>query len=124
MPNHLHLIWRINNGHKREDVQRDFLKYTAQQIRFDLQANHPQVLEKFRVNAKDRTYQIWERNPLSVDLFGKEMVEQKLQYIHLNPLQAKWNLVEKPEAYVYSSAQFYLTGEDRFNLLIDYREVC
>lgn len=46
MPNHLQLIWRINNGHKREDVQRDFLKYTAQQIRFDLQANHLQVLEK------------------------------------------------------------------------------
>ncbi|MGV3586193.1 MAG: transposase [Adhaeribacter sp.] len=124
MPNHLHLIWRINNGHKREDIQRDFLKFTAQQIRFDLQANHPQVLEKFRVAAKDRAYQIWERNPLSVDLLGKEMVEQKLQYIHLNPLQEKWNLVQKPEAYTYSSAMFYLTGEDAFGFLTDYRETC
>jgi REP element-mobilizing transposase RayT len=124
MPNHLHLIWRINNGHKREAIQRDFLKYTAQQIRFDLQANHPQVLERFRVNAKDRTYQIWERNPLSVDLFGKEMIEQKLQYIHLNPLQDKWKLVQEPEEYVYSSAQFYATGDDALGLLTDYQEVC
>ena len=28
-------------------MQRDFLKYTAQQIKFDLQQNHPQVLEHF-----------------------------------------------------------------------------
>jgi putative transposase len=123
MPNHLHLIWRVNNGHKREAVQRDFLKYTAQQIRFDLQVNHPQVLEKFSVDAKDRNFQVWERNPLSVDLIGKEMVKQKLQYIHLNPLQEKWNLVQEPEEYVYSSAQFYLTGEDAFGLFTDYREV-
>jgi REP element-mobilizing transposase RayT len=124
MPNHLHLLWQLNISIKREDVQRDFLKYTAQQIRFDLQVSHPQVLEKFRVNAKDRTYQIWERNALTVDLFGKEIVEQKLNYMHLNPLQEKWNLVQQPEAYAYSSAQFYLTGKDRFNILTDYRVVC
>ena len=28
-------------------MQRDFLKYTAQQIKFDLQQNNPQVLEHF-----------------------------------------------------------------------------
>jgi hypothetical protein len=41
----------------------------------------------------------------------------------LNPLQEKWNLVQEPEEYVYSSAQFYLTGEDAFGLFTDYREV-
>ena len=29
MSNHIHLVWQIQPGHKREDVQRDFLKYTA-----------------------------------------------------------------------------------------------
>jgi len=33
MPNHIHLIWQIAQGHKRENVQRDFLKYIAQQIK-------------------------------------------------------------------------------------------
>ena len=33
MPNHLHLIWQIQPRHEREEVQRDFLKYTAQKIR-------------------------------------------------------------------------------------------
>src|SRR5215213_3581658 len=54
MPNHMHLIWHIAENHKREDVQRDFLKYTAQHIKFDLIEQHPDVLEKFKVNAKDR----------------------------------------------------------------------
>lgn len=44
MPNHIHLIWRILLPHKREDVQRDFLKYTAQKIKTDLGSHHPKVL--------------------------------------------------------------------------------
>ena len=41
MINHIHLIWHIQPGFERKDVQRDFLKYTAQQIKIDLQTNHP-----------------------------------------------------------------------------------
>lgn len=37
MLNHIHVVWRIHEDRLREDVQRDFLKYTAQQIKFDLQ---------------------------------------------------------------------------------------
>jgi len=37
MPNHLHIIWQMQSGHKRSDVQRDFLKFTSQQIKFYLQ---------------------------------------------------------------------------------------
>ncbi len=43
MPNHIHLVWKIHENYKREDVQRDFLKYTAQVIKADLAENHPQV---------------------------------------------------------------------------------
>lgn len=39
MPNHIHLIWHIAEGHKRENVQRDFLKYTAQMIKADVEKN-------------------------------------------------------------------------------------
>ena len=47
MPNHVHLLFRVGENHLLKNVQRDFLKYTAQQIKFDLQQNHPQVLEHF-----------------------------------------------------------------------------
>ena len=29
MSNHIHLIWQIQQGQVRENVQRDFLKYTS-----------------------------------------------------------------------------------------------
>lgn len=110
MQNHLHLVWQLRPGHKRENVQRDFLKFTAQTIKEDLQRHHPKVLEQFRVNAKDRMYQFWERNPLSVDLYTDKTVRQKLTYIHQNPVRAK--LCRWPEEYGYSSAMFYHSGKD------------
>lgn len=122
MPNHIHLVWRINEKCLLEDVQRDFLKYTAQQIKFDLQKHHPQVLAYFEVNLKDRKYQFWERNPLSIDLFDRKVVEQKLVYIHNNPLQVKWNLASHPRDYWYSSFRFYETQEKDFDFLTHYME--
>jgi REP element-mobilizing transposase RayT len=35
MPNHIHLIWRVNSHCKRDEVQRDFLKFTGPFITFD-----------------------------------------------------------------------------------------
>ena len=115
MSNHIHLVWQIQPGHKREDVQRDFLKYTAQKMKQDLENNHPQVLVNFLVNAKDRTYQVWERNPLSVDLWSREAIWQKLEYIHQNPVRA--GLCITANDYYWSSAMFYNTGKDNFGWL-------
>jgi putative transposase len=86
MSNHIHLIWQVQAGNTLPDVQRDFLKYTAQQIKSDLSIHHPLVLERFKVKAKDRQYQFWEHNLLSVDLYTHEVFLQKLEYIHWNPI--------------------------------------
>jgi hypothetical protein len=65
------------------------MKFTSQQIKFDLQSNHPKVLEHFRVDAIDRAYQIWERNPLNTFLYSRKVIEQKLDYIHNYPVSGK-----------------------------------
>lgn len=122
MPNHIHLLWRINENYKRKDVQRDFLKFTAQKIKLDLQTNHPLVLEKFLVNAKDRKYQIWERNPLSIDTYTREVLLQKLNYIHNNPIQEKWKLSDTPEEYKYSSAAYYICNNEDWKFITHYNE--
>lgn len=82
MPNHIHLVWHIAEGHKRENVQRDFLKYTAQMIKADVEKTNPSLLEQFRVNAKDRKYQIWERNPLSIDIYSIKVKKLWLDVKH------------------------------------------
>ena len=122
MPNHLHLIWQMQPGHERKHVQRDFLKFTAQQIRFDMQINHIEWLREFAVNTKDRQYQFWERNPLSIDLYTESVFEQKMRYVHNNPCQQKWQLCKLPEEYHYSSAFFYYTGIDNRGFLSHWRD--
>ena len=54
--------------HKREAVQRDFLKYIAKQILKILIKEKSPFLDKLLVRAKDRKYQIWERKSLSIPL--------------------------------------------------------
>jgi hypothetical protein len=65
-------------------VQRDFLKYTAQLIKKDIDKNHAEDLKDFMVNAKDRKYQFWERNPLSIEIWSEKVLLQKLKYMHEN----------------------------------------
>ncbi|MEO7048139.1 MAG: transposase [Ferruginibacter sp.] len=120
MPNHIHLIWQIQNNYTREKIQLRFLKYTAQQMKFRLIDTKNPALQDYIVNASDRQYQFWERNPLSIDLWNKDVLIQKLIYIHNNPLSGKWNLVNYPEEYKYSSALFYEEGIDIFGLLTHY----
>lgn len=122
MPNHIHLIWQVSDRYEVHQVQQSFLKFTAHRIKDDLKNNHPRLLEQFRVNAKDRQYQFWERNSLSIDLFTQEVFMQKLDYIHRNPIHDKWKLSELPEQYKYSSAGFYFNGKDEFGFVSDFRE--
>lgn len=120
MPNHLHLLWTIEPQYKLEDIQRNFMKFTGQMIKFDLTKNHPNVLEHFRVDLKDREYQFWQRNSLSKFLGSREIIEQKLDYIHNNPVQGKWRLAFGPMEYYFSSIRFYEKDIDEFGFLTHY----
>ncbi len=122
MPNHIHIIWQIQDGYKQEKIQMRFLKYTAQQMKFRLIDTNDKMLNEFIVDAKDRQYQFWERNSLSIDIWSEKVFIQKLNYIHNNPAKHPWNLVQHDEEYKYSSAKFYETGIDEFMLLTHYGE--
>ena len=120
MSNHIHLIWQPLQQCTPEAIQHSLLSFTAHQIKKDLLKNHPAVLPHFKVNAKDRAYQFWERNSLGVDLFSETVFNQKLEYIHWNPVKA--GLVKFPEEYYYSSAKFYEYGIDDFGILTHYMD--
>jgi REP element-mobilizing transposase RayT len=119
MSNHIHLIWQIIYPHTEPDVQRDFLRYTAQMMLKEMRNNDPNVMEQYRVDARDRKYQIWERNALNVPLRTEAVVEQKLNYIHQNPVRA--GLCRDDIDYFYSSAKYYETGVDDFGFITHYK---
>jgi REP element-mobilizing transposase RayT len=119
MNNHMHLIWQPLGDWTPEKIQHSLLSFTAHKFKKDLQENHELVLEQFKANAKDREYQFWERNPLSIDLASEEMFLQKLNYIHQNPVIK--GMCQLPENYKYSSAKFYELGIDDFGILTHFR---
>ena len=106
--------------HRRENVQRDFLRFTAQQMLKNLRNTNSPLLNALLVEAKDRKYQVWERNSLSVELYSANVLIQKLEYIHLNPVVA--GLCNLPEEYEYSSAWFYEKNEFNFDFLNHYED--
>ena len=72
MDNHIHLIWQPLPGHSLSSVQLNFMKFTAQQIKFALAIDNLTLLEQCKVNKTDREYQILKRKPLSVELSSEK----------------------------------------------------
>jgi putative transposase len=122
MPNHIHLVWEMLDKNGKEMPHASFNKKTAHEIIKDLKQNHVNALALFKVDEKEREYRIWQRDPLAVEMDCKNKVEQKIDYIHRNPLHERWNLATAPELYKWSSAAFYDTGIDTFGLLTHYME--
>ena len=119
MNNHFHLIWQMIGEHRRVDVQRDFLKYTSQMILRNLLATGSPLISDLRVNSRDRKFQVWERNSLSILLTKEKFLFQKLNYIHHNPVRA--GLCENPEDYKYSSAAFYMLNKYEWEFIQHYK---
>ena len=115
MNNHIHLIWQPMAGFAPSDIQASFMKYTAQQLKHSLIKNNGALLTEFKVNKYDREYQIWKREPLSIELITPAVFNQKIDYIHYNPVRA--GICINPEDYYYSSAKFYYEGTDSFGML-------
>ena len=120
MPNHIHIIWSENEHDRKESVQASFFKFTAHQFLQKLRKENQNQLKLFLVNKSDRKYQFWKRNTLSIEIYSRKIFDQKLNYIHNNPLKSKWKIVDDPIKYKYSSASFYELGKDEFGILTDY----
>ena len=98
----------------------DKKKFTAHQFQKQLRSSNPELLLQYLSDKKDRSYQFWKRDPLAIPVTSKQALLQKLDYIHNNPVQEKWQLADVPENYRWSSASFYKTGYDEFGILTHY----
>ncbi|MEO9145356.1 MAG: hypothetical protein ABI237_07330 [Ginsengibacter sp.] len=119
MPNHLHLIWKINELNGKETPHGSFLKYTAHEFKKALKKKDSKLLAGYAIEAHNKKQEFWQRDPLAIKLFSKEMAFQKLTYLHYNPTSGKWQLVKEDIEYFYSSAKFYETGINDFSFLTD-----
>jgi putative transposase len=114
MTNHVHMIARAKEGYLLQGIMRDLKKYTSKQLIKTIE-EHPQesrkewMLSIFKrageFNRNNKFYQFWQQDNHPIELFSPEVIDQKLDYIHNNPVVT--GIVENPEEYLYSSARDY-----------------
>jgi len=115
MSNHLHLIIGKDPGVENNfsEIIRDFKKYTAMQVIKAISENMQEsrrdwLLRIFenagKMKSNNTRYQFWQQHNKNIEL-ENDMIEQKLDYIHHNPVEAGW--VSEPHEYYYSSARNY-----------------
>lgn len=122
MPNHIHLIWSGSRMNGKEKPFAGFMKFTGHEFLNELRASDLQLLSRFETDLKNRNYLFWQTNSLPIKVLDRKMLEQKLDYIHFNPLQAHWNLADDPNDYYFSSCSFYEQDDAKFDWLTHYMD--
>lgn len=74
------------------------------------------------METHNKKYEFWQRDSLAVHLYRRHVMQQKLHYIHMNPMVPHWQLVSNPCDYYYSSASYYEMAAKDFDFLKDVRE--
>ncbi len=115
MPSHFHLIISRKCETKLEDIMRDFKKFTSTKITEAVKNNIQEsrrewMMNAFRkagtANANNKINQFWQQDNHPIELSTNSMMDQRLDYIHYNPVEA--GFTDKPEEYLYSNARDYM----------------
>ena len=131
MPNHIHaLIGFRNTGKSVNTIIGNGKRFMAYEItaRLKKQDNIP-ILKQLNesVNQSDRKrgklHEIWEDSFDWKECNSRNLIEQKLDYIHRNPCKGKWNLAESPVDYLHSSARFYIEGVHGIYPVVNFMEL-
>jgi len=116
MSNHLHLIVSCSGNFRLSDVLRDFKKFTSTQIVNAIEQNKAEsrrnwLLWLFRHKGE---ITFWQPDNHPKEVTTSSFFLQKLNYIHQNPVRA--GLVDREEAWVYSSAKDFYRMKGLLNL--------
>ncbi|WP_420152493.1 REP-associated tyrosine transposase [Siphonobacter sp.] len=113
MSNHVHLIISTEEGFNLSHTLRDLKRHTAttliEAIKEDPESRKEWMLWMFQRaahhNKRNDDYQFWQQDNHAEELITPRFTQQKLNYLHQNPVVAGW--VDAPEHFLYSSARDY-----------------
>jgi REP element-mobilizing transposase RayT len=111
MPSHLHAILKPENG-PIGDILQQFGSFTAHAILKKLrEQNQTDLLKLFRQQKRDHRHEhsIWQ-DLQAKNIYSMDFLQQKMEYIHQNPIAKDWKFVEDRADYPYSSAGYYDCG--------------
>jgi REP element-mobilizing transposase RayT len=121
MENHLHMV---ASAPELSKVIKDFKSFTARQLIDLLEARSAEtILRQLRTqklpHKRESTYQFWQEGSHTQQIQNEEMMRQKLDYIHYNPV--KRGYVDEPEHWRYSSARNYAGRNGLIEVITDWR---
>ena len=105
MPDHLHLV--TDSSRRSKEIHRFVNGIISRRVIDHLKENAAQSLAKLRIaeQAKGYKYSLWQHHPDTRLLWNEEMLRQRIQYTHLNPVRA--GLVEHQNDWRWSSARIW-----------------
>jgi REP element-mobilizing transposase RayT len=118
MSNHLHLILSVDENKNLSDILRDFKKFTSSNIVKAIENNHQESRRNWMLwifkkageeNKRNKDHQFWQQDNHPIEFSTNEMIDQRLNYLHENPVKS--GAVRSAEEYIYSSALDYYTTE-------------
>ena len=120
MVNHVHLIASSDDLAKEIG---DFKSFTARQILDLLEARKSNTVLRLLKQSKarfktDRAYQLWQEGSHPQMIVSEDMMRQKLEYIHDNPVRRGY--VDDPLHWRYSSARDYAGQPGLLEVMTDW----
>ena len=122
MPSHIHMIFSDNNANPSK-LLGEFKTFTSKNMRKEIENNIYEsrkewilwMMKKAGVkNSNVKNYQFWQQNNQPMELWSNKFIDQKVDYIHNNPIKA--GFVEEAEHWKYSSAIDYSGGKGRIKI--------
>ena len=118
MPSHIHLIFRSADADP-SGLIRDFKGFTSRKMLKTIEENAQESRKEWMLwmfekagkkNSNVKNRQFWQQNNKPIELWSLKVFEQKLNYIHNNPVIS--GFVTNPIDWKYSSARNYGNNDD------------
>ncbi len=125
MPSHVHLIFSSKNADP-SGLLRDFKSHTSKQLGKLISENKYESRREWMLmmmknagnkNSNVQGLQFWQQNNHPIELYSQNVFDQKMDYIHANPIV--FGFVTEAAHWKYSSARNY-ENNDHSVLEIDF----
>ncbi|WP_209401680.1 transposase [Pseudozobellia sp. WGM2] len=117
MPSHVHFVFRSKNEDP-SGLLKDFKGYTARKLIKEIEKNPQESRKEWLLWMMERAgkkksnvtnRQFWEQHNKPIELWSAEVIKQKIDYVHNNPVEASF--VTDPIDWKYGSARNYADDE-------------
>ncbi len=114
MTNHVHLVIGAKEGFELSDIVRDLKSFTSRHIRKAIEQNEKESRREWMLwmfgragkkNHRNKDFQFWLQHSHPVALTTQDMLHQRINYTHQNPVRA--GFVAEAHDWIWSSARAY-----------------